>query len=92
MIDLAIPSVDYVVKCGDTIADIKEGVNAKVKSVGFILGSNEMGLTEAETKALAPEELKRRMDEVRSRMLAAGADAVLDSITELPAYIESLEK
>lgn len=92
MIDLAIPSVDCVVKCGDTIADIKEGVNAKVKSVGFILGSNEMGLTEAETLALAPEELKRRMDEVRTRMLAAGADAVLDSIRELPAYIESLEK
>ena len=90
MIDLAIPSVDYVVKCGDTIADIKEGVNAKVKSVGIILGSNEMGLTEAETLALAPEELNRRMEEVRSRMLAAGADAVLNSITELPAYLESL--
>lgn len=90
MIDLAIPSVDYVVKCGDTIADIKEGVNAKVKSVGIILGSNEMGLTEAETLALAPEELNRRMEEVRSRMLAASADAVLNSITELPAYLESL--
>ena len=90
MIDLAIPSVDYVVKVGDTIADIKEGVNAKVKSVGIILGSNEMGLTEAETLALAPEELNRRMEEVRSRMLAAGADAVLNSITELPAYLESL--
>ena len=90
MIDLAIPSVDYVVKVGDTIADIKEGVNAKVKSVGIILGSNEMGLTEAETLALAPEELNRRMEEVRARMLAAGADAVLNSITELPAYLESL--
>lgn len=30
MIDLTIPSVDNVVKVGDTIADIKEGVNAKV--------------------------------------------------------------
>ena len=29
MIDLAIPSVDQVVKVGDTIADIKEGVNAR---------------------------------------------------------------
>lgn len=36
MIDLAIPSVDQVVKVGDTIADIKEGVNAKVWSVGIV--------------------------------------------------------
>ena len=55
MIDLAVPSVDYVVKCGDTIADIREGVNAKVKSVGIILGSNEMGLTLEETQALPAE-------------------------------------
>ena len=27
MIDLAVPSVDCVLKYGDTIADIKEGVN-----------------------------------------------------------------
>ena len=38
MIDLAIPSVDNVVKVGDTIADIKEGVNAKVWSVGIVTG------------------------------------------------------
>lgn len=90
MIDLGIPSVDAVIKCGDTIADIKEGVNAKVTSVGIILGSNELGLTENEVKSLSPEELKTRMEEVRRRMLEAGANAVLDSITDLPAYIEQI--
>lgn len=92
MIDLAVPSVDYVVKCGDTIADIREGVNAKVKSVGIILGSNEMGLTLEETQALPAEALRQRMDEVRRRMLDAGADAVLDSITDLPQYIDKLNE
>ena len=92
MIDLAVPSVDYVVKCGDTIADIREGVNAKVKSVGIILGSNEMGLTLEETNALSAEELKQRMADVRRRMLDAGADAVLDSILDLPNYIEQLNE
>ena len=52
MIDLAIPSVDNVVKVGDTIADIKEGVNAKVWSVGIVTGSNEMGLTEEDISDL----------------------------------------
>ena len=92
MIDLAVPSVDYVVKCGDTIADIREGVNAKVKSVGIILGSNEMGLTLEETQALPAEALRQRMDEVRRRMLDAGAAAVLDSITDLPQYIDKLNE
>ncbi|MCC8144279.1 MAG: phosphonoacetaldehyde hydrolase [Tannerellaceae bacterium] len=92
MIGLAIPSVEQVVKVGDTIADIKEGVNAKVWSIGVILGSNEMGLTEAETNALSPEQLQIRMEEVRTRMYNAGAAYVLDSIRELPACIEQINQ
>ena len=34
---LGVPCLDTVVKVGDTIADIKEGVNAKVWSVGIVL-------------------------------------------------------
>lgn len=90
MIDLAIPSVDNVVKVGDTIADIREGVNAKVCSIGIITGSNEMGLTEEEYNRLSAAELIVLKNEVRERMLNAGADFVLDNITELPACIEKL--
>ena len=46
MADFAIPSVDCVLKYGDTIADIKEGINAKAWTVGVVLGSNELGLTQ----------------------------------------------
>ena len=77
-------------KYGDTISDIKEGVNAGVWSVGVILGSNEMGLTEEEVKQLPEAELKKRMAAVRNRMYAAGAHYVVDSICELPALIESI--
>ena len=90
MIDLAIPSVDNVVKVGDTIADILEGVNAKVYSVGVILGSNEMALTEAETKSMPASELEARIADVKERMLAAGASYVIRTIEELPALIETI--
>ena len=90
MIRLAVPSLDTVIKVGDTIADIKEGVNAKVWSIGVILGSNEMGLTEEETKALPADELERRMEDVKNRMLAAGASYVIRSIEELPALIQTI--
>lgn len=92
MIDLAIPSVEQVVKVGDTIADIKEGVNAKVHSIGIITGSNEMGLTEKEYVALSTEKKSLLKAEVKERMLKAGAEAVLDTITELPEYITRLSE
>lgn len=92
MIDLAISSVDSVLKYGDTIADIKEGVNAKVWTVGVVLGSNEMGLTQEETTAMSAAELECRKAEVRRRMLDAGAHYVVDSIEELPAVIEEINK
>lgn len=89
---LAVPSRHSVVKCGDTIADIKEGVSAGVWSVGVVLGSNEMGLTEEETKALPERALKDKMAEVRHRMYAAGADYVIDTMTELPALIAAINE
>ena len=92
MINLAIPSVDMVVKVGDTIADIKEGVNAKVWSVGVITGSNEMGLTEAEYNSRPASEWNSMKTEVRERMMAAGANFVLDSIADLPACIEHINQ
>ena len=92
MIDLAIPSVDEVVKVGDTIADIREGVNAKAWSVGIITGSNELGLNEEEYNAMSADRLAEMKREVAERMRAAGANAVLDNITELPDYIAKINK
>lgn len=81
---------DQVVKVGDTIADIKEGVNAKVWSVGIVTGSNEMGVSEEEYNSRPAEEWESLKKEVRERMLAAGAHFVLDTIAELPACIEKI--
>ena len=64
MCDLDVASRFSVLKYGDTIADIREGVNAGVWSVGVIMGSNELGLTEEETRTLPMGELKCRMAKV----------------------------
>lgn len=90
MIDLAIDAPECVVKVGDTIADIREGLNAKVWSVGIVTGSNELGLDEAEYAAVPAGELAEMKAKVRNKMIAAGADFVLDNITELPACIEGI--
>lgn len=90
MCRLGVDSPRSVVKFGDTIADIREGRNAGAWSVGVIMGSNEMALTPDEAVAMDSAELKKRMDDVRYRMYAAGADYVVDDATALPALIESI--
>lgn len=92
MIDLAVPSVDRVVKVGDTLADIREGRNARVWSIGVITGSNEMGLTEEEDRLLPVAEKVALKDAVRARMLEAGAHYVLDTISELPDCIDRINR
>lgn len=69
-------------------SNLKWNVNAGVWTVGVILGSNEMGLTQEETGKLPAEELNRRMAAVRKRMYMAGAHYVVNTIAELPEIIE----
>lgn len=92
MIDLAVPSVDQVIKVGDTIADIREGLAAKVCTIGIITGSNELGLTEDDYNSMSAEELAPLKEVVRKRMLEAGAHYVLDNIRELPACIAEINR
>ena len=53
---LGLQNVARVMKVGDTVADIKEGKNAGVVTVGIIEGSSVMGLTREEYEALSPQE------------------------------------
>ena len=78
------------VKVGDTISDIKEGVNAGVWSVGIIVGSSEMGLTENEYDSMSSEEKKDICSRVRNKFMSAGADCVINEISELPALIDKI--
>ena len=84
-----IASVSEVVKIGDTVSDIREGVNAGVVSLGVLEGSSVVGLTEAEYKALADTERKLILDNAREKLTNAGAADVLLNISELPAWIEA---
>ena len=53
---LQIDSVSKVIKAGDTVADILEGKNAGVFTIGILDGSSVIGLSEAEFEALSEDE------------------------------------
>lgn len=81
-----------VVKAGDTIVDIREGKNAGVWSIGILTASNLLGLTKPEYDAMSPEKIKKLKEEKTNQYFAAGADLVIDSISELPAALETLNR
>lgn len=89
---LGLKDVHCVMKVGDTISDIKEGVNAGVISVGILEGSSEMGLTEEEYEALSDSDKKALNEKLAEQYRAAGADYVIDNMGGLCALIDKIEK
>ncbi|MHA6480977.1 phosphonoacetaldehyde hydrolase [Paenibacillus sp. strain BS8-2] len=91
MSELGVFPPEAIVKVGDTVSDIHEGRNAGVWTIGIIMGSSELGLTLEEVQAMHPDELQARKDEVRRSFEQAGADYIIDSISQLPEEIAALE-
>lgn len=79
--------VQQVVKVGDTVSDIREGKNAGVLSLGVIEGSSVLGLTEAEYTVLSDDARRAACRRAAQDFLDAGADGVLQSLSELPAWL-----
>lgn len=84
---LKLMDVSRIIKAGDTTSDIKEGKNAGVFSAGIIVGSSEMGLTEAEYQALSKEEQEKKCAETAEKFMKAGADKVFLTLEELVEFV-----
>ncbi|WP_301860808.1 phosphonoacetaldehyde hydrolase [uncultured Megasphaera sp.] len=91
MMELKLSDVKHVVKVGDTVSDIKEGKAAGVWSVGVMDGSSVMGLNEDQFNAMTAEEKAARRDQVRKVFAEAGADYIIQDMTELPALLETIQ-
>lgn len=86
--ELDVYPMTAVIKIGDTVADIEEGLNAGAWSVGVALTGNEMGLTEAELAALELPEYERLRRQARERLARAGAHHVVDSLADAVALLD----
>ncbi|WP_152396186.1 phosphonoacetaldehyde hydrolase [Paenibacillus guangzhouensis] len=89
---LGIYPMGAMVKVGDTVSDVLEGVNAGMWSVGVIKGGSELGLSEEEVANMPAEELEARMKAVEARFKAAGAHYVIQHIGELPALLDQINE
>ncbi|HIJ95894.1 MAG TPA: phosphonoacetaldehyde hydrolase [Desulfuromonadales bacterium] len=79
-----------IVKIGDTVPDIAEGLNAGNWTVAVAKTGNEVGLTEEVLNSLPNEEQQRLVAVARERLWAAGAHYVVDSIDDVPSLLDEI--
>lgn len=91
-IRLGLYPMKHVVKVGDTISDVREGVNAGAWSVGILKGSNELGMTGEEVKSADSAVLAGKLAGIRQRYMDAGAHYVIDTIGDLDAVIDLINE
>jgi len=90
--NLGVYPMHLILKVGDTIADILEGKNAGMWSVGVVDSSNEMGLTRSELLALDGKEYEERRLKIIESYKNAGADYVIDNLSETEELIVSINE
>ncbi|GIP23885.1 phosphonoacetaldehyde hydrolase [Paenibacillus sp. J22TS3] len=81
-----------IIKAGDTVSDMQEGVNAGCWTIGVILGSNELGMTEQEVRACDPRELQARKAAAADRLLEAGAHYIIEQIGDLDGIVDEINE
>ena len=90
MMQFGISNPREIVKVGDTVVDIAEGINAGCWTVAVIMGSSELGLTYDEADALTEAELSERKTAVRAAFYQTGADYIINDLNELPEVVSEI--
>ncbi len=91
-INLKVYPLQKIVKIGDTISDIKEGKNSGAWTVGVIKGSSKLGLHQKEVKEMAEEKLESKIKETAAAFKKAGADFVIEEISDAQELLPKIDK
>ncbi len=90
--ELGVYPVEAVVKIGDTVVDIEEGLNGGMWSVGLAISGNEVGLGLAEWQALPEAEQHARRRDAAARLAGAGAHYVIDTIADIVPVLDDIDR
>jgi phosphonoacetaldehyde hydrolase len=83
--------LEAVVKVGDTISDIEEGLNAGTWAVAVAQTGNMIGLTQEQWRALTAGERAERLQTARRKLLDAGAHYVIDTLADFDDVVDRIE-
>jgi phosphonoacetaldehyde hydrolase len=82
--------LNQMVKIGDTVADIQEGINAGMWTIGLTKSGNELGLSLADTGKADPVWLKGKITLAGRKLLDAGADFVAEGVWDCLPVLEEI--
>ena len=91
LVNLSISPVEAVVKIGDTVVDVEEGLNGGMWSIGRAATGNEVGLTAKQLAALPSEERRRLVSSAAAKLARAGAHYVVDGLADVPPVLNMIE-
>jgi phosphonoacetaldehyde hydrolase len=91
MMNLNVFPVEAVVKVGDTLADIEEGLNAGTWAVGLSQTGNLIGLSKESFEALSDQARAAALSKAEAQLYQAGAHYVIKGIWDLPNLISDIE-
>ncbi|CAN5619170.1 phosphonoacetaldehyde hydrolase [soil metagenome] len=89
-IRLGVYPMQAMVKIGDSLADIEEGLNAGMWTIGLSLSGNMLGLREAEVGALPADVLTAKRQAISEQMMQTGAHYVIDGLWDCLPIIEAI--
>jgi phosphonoacetaldehyde hydrolase len=84
--------LSQMVKIGDTVADIQEGKNAGMWTIGLTKSGNELGLSLAEVNAADPIWLAEQIALAGRKLLNAGADFVAEGVWDCWPILEEIDR
>jgi phosphonoacetaldehyde hydrolase len=79
-----------VVKIGDTVPDIQEGLNAGMWTIGLTVTGNEIGLSLDQVQALPADALRARTRQAEQRLFGAGAHYVVGALPDVLAVLDQV--
>lgn len=90
-VSLGVRDVRRCVKVDDTLPGILEGKTAGMWAIGLAVSGNEVGLNAENWRALSAREQQLLRRAARQRMLASGADFVVDTIADVLPCLNAIE-
>ncbi|MCE1251951.1 MAG: phosphonoacetaldehyde hydrolase [Anaerolineae bacterium] len=90
-IQMQIYPMESIIKVGDTLADIEEGLNAGMWTVGLSLSGNLLGLTENEFEQLPSSEIEQQRKKISGILYQAGAHYVIDGLWDLATILGDIQ-
>lgn len=84
--------LSQMVKIGDTVADIQEGINAGMWTIGLTKSGNEIGLSAEEVEKADPVWLMEQIAHAGKKLLNAGADYVAEGVWECLPILEEIDR